>query len=87
MQRGKTGVARLALAAKVPVLPVGLVGTFKILPKGKLIPNTKKADVNIGKPLYFDKYYGQENNRKTIRKVTNNIMKEIAKLSKQKYKG
>ncbi|MFC1704865.1 lysophospholipid acyltransferase family protein [Nanoarchaeota archaeon] len=87
IQHGKTGVARLALAAKVPVLPIGLIGTFKILPKGKLKPNLKKAKVNIGKPMYFDKYYGKEENRKTIRKVTDSIMREIAKLSNQKYKG
>ena len=38
INHAKTGVARLALDAKVPVLPVGLIGTFKILPKGKIIP-------------------------------------------------
>ena len=28
IQKGKTGVARLVLGAKVPVLPIGLIGTF-----------------------------------------------------------
>jgi len=86
IQQGKTGAARLALAAKVPVLPVGLIGTFDIMPKGKNIPKLKRADMNIGKQMYFDKYYGQEDNKKVIRRVTDSIMKEIAKLSKQKYK-
>lgn len=85
LQRAKTGVARLALAAKVPVLPVGLIGTFEIMPKGQHYPKLKRATVNIGKLMYFDNYYGKENDKKTIRLVTTKVMKEIAKLCGQKY--
>ncbi len=85
LQKAKTGVARLALGAKVPVVPVGLIGTFQILPKGKLIPRFKKAIVNIGKAMYFNKYHGKIN-KKNLRLVTNTIMKEIARLSNQEYK-
>src|SRR3989338_7631498 len=85
LQRGKTGVARLALAARVPVVPVGLIGTFEILPKGKYIPELKKATMNIGKPLYFDKYYSKKITKKLLREITNKIMKEVAKLCKQEY--
>src|SRR3989338_268111 len=84
LQRGKTGAARLALAARVPILPVGLIGTFDILPKRKNIPRFKRATVNIGKPIYFNEHYGKENDKKTIRLVTTKVMKEIAKLCKQK---
>lgn len=83
--RAKTGAARLALAAKVPVLPVGLIGTFEMLPKGKYIPKFKRAEMHIGKLMYFDKYYGKESDKKTVRLVTTKLMKEIAKLCKQKY--
>ena len=75
----------MALGAKVPVLPVGLIGTFQILPKGKLIPGFKRAVVNIGRPMYFDRYYGKENNKKVLRLVTTKIMKEIARASNQRY--
>ena len=85
LQKAKTGVARLALAARVPVVPVGLIGTFKILPKGKYIPRLKRAIINIGKPLHFDNYYKRKIGDKTLREITTKIMKEIAKLSKQKY--
>ncbi len=85
LQKGKTGVARLALAAKVPVLPVGLIGTFEILPKGKYIPKLRKATMNIGKPMYFDKYYNKRITKKMLREITTNMMKEIAKLCKQEY--
>ena len=85
MVRAHTGVARLALNAKVPVLPVGLIGTFEMLPKGKYIPRFKRATMNIGKVMYFDEYYKKENDKNTLRLVTNKIMKEIAKLAKQRY--
>tara|TARA_Y100000310_G_scaffold344679_1_gene458751 strand:- start:7466 stop:8122 length:657 start_codon:yes stop_codon:yes gene_type:complete len=85
IQEGKTGTARLALAAKVPVLPIGFIGTFKILPKGKKIPKLKKATMNIGKLMYFDEYYGKKVTRSLLRKITNDLMKEIARLSNQKY--
>ncbi|MCH8329185.1 MAG: 1-acyl-sn-glycerol-3-phosphate acyltransferase, partial [Nanoarchaeota archaeon] len=85
LQKGKTGVARLALAAKVPVVPIGLIGTFDILPKGKYIPKLKRATMNIGKPMYFNKYYNKKITKTLLRKVTNDIMKEIAKLCKQEY--
>ncbi len=85
LQEGKTGTARLSLAAKVPVVPIGLIGTFEILPKGKYIPKLKRATMNIGKPIYFDKYCNKKVTKQLLRKLTNNIMKEIAKLCKQKY--
>ena len=85
IQKGKTGVARLALGAKVPVVPLGIIGTFKILPKGKRIPTLKKARLHFGNPMYFDKYYNKKITKKLLRKVTNEIMRKIAKLSNQKY--
>lgn len=85
LQRGKTGVARLALAAKVPVVPVGLIGTFEILPKGKYIPKLRKARMNIGKPIYFDKYYNRRVTKRLLREITTKIMKDIAKLCRQEY--
>ena len=85
IQKAKTGVARLALLSKVPVLPIGLVGTFKILPKGKYMPRFRKATINIGKPMYFNQYYNKSITKKLLREITTKIMKEIAKLSGQKY--
>jgi hypothetical protein len=39
--------------------------------------------MNIGKPMYFHNY--RKINKKILREVTTKIMKEIAKLSNQKY--
>ncbi|MAE43182.1 1-acyl-sn-glycerol-3-phosphate acyltransferase [Candidatus Woesearchaeota archaeon] len=85
IQKGKTGIAKLALWAKVPIVPLGIIGTFEILPKGKKIPKMKRATLNFGKPTYFNKYYKKPITKKLLRNITDTIMKEIAKLSNQKY--
>jgi len=66
-------------------LPVGLIGTFDMLPKGKTIPKLSKAKVKIGKLMSFDKYYGKENDRDVLRRITNEIMKEVGGLVGQDY--
>ena len=85
LQKAKTGVARLALQSRVPIIPIGLKGTFEILPKGKYIPKFKRTVMNIGKPMLFTEYYNKKPTKKLLREVTTRIMKEIARLSKQKY--
>lgn len=85
MRKGKTGVAKLALSAKVPVVPMGIEGSRKIMPLGKFWPRLKRFTVRIGKPMYFEQYYGKENNKKVLRLVTDSIMKKIAKLANDKY--
>lgn len=85
IQEGKTGAVRLALWSKVPIVPVGIKGTFEILPKGKNIPRLKKADINFGRPICLDKYYNQKITKKLLRTLTTRLMKDIAALSGQKY--
>jgi len=81
----KTGVARMALLAKVPVVPVGIINSYKILPIGAIVPRFHRAIINIGSPMYFDKYYDRVDNREVLKKVTDEIMIEIGKLCGKKY--
>jgi len=87
LQRARTGIARLALNARVPVLPVGLKGTFDVLPKGKLVPRLcfRCIEMNIGNLMNFDEYYKEKEDKKALREVTTKIMEEIAKLCHQQY--
>src|SRR6185312_11397542 len=84
--RGKTGVARLALEARVPVVPCAMIGGFEFQPPGKITPRFKvRPGVRFGKPLDFTRYYGMENDRMVLRAVTDEIIYEIMKLSGQEY--
>jgi 1-acyl-sn-glycerol-3-phosphate acyltransferase len=86
LQKGKTGIMRLALLAKVPIVPIGLIGTFQLFPAGSKMFKIKKiVKINIGKPIYFDKYYKRKKTKKLLRSLTNEVMDKIAKLSGQTY--
>lgn len=85
LRKGKTGVVRLALKARVPILPIGLIGTFDIAPGNKLIPKFKRAKMYIGTPIYLDRYYKKKITEKLLRKLTNDIMKIISDLTNKPY--
>ena len=86
LYRGKTGVARLALEAKVPVIPCAMIGTFEFQPPGKIRPRLGiRPGVRFGKPLDFSRYYGLEQDRIVLRALTDEVMYAIMKLSGQEY--
>jgi 1-acyl-sn-glycerol-3-phosphate acyltransferase len=86
LYRGKTGVARMALEAGVPVIPVGLVGMSDIQPGGGGMPKIgRRVEVRIGKPLDFSRYAGMEGDRFVLRSITDEIMYELMVLSGQEY--
>jgi 1-acyl-sn-glycerol-3-phosphate acyltransferase len=86
LYRGKTGVARLALEARVPVIPCAMVGGFEFQPPGKIAPQLRvRPGVKFGQPLDFSRYYGMENDRIVLRAVTDEIMYALMKLSGQEY--
>jgi 1-acyl-sn-glycerol-3-phosphate acyltransferase len=85
LYKGKTGVARLALASGAPVLPVSMIGTDAMQPPGKALPKLMRPGVRIGKPLDFSRYEGMEGDRFVLRSVTDEIMYELMELSGQEY--
>jgi 1-acyl-sn-glycerol-3-phosphate acyltransferase len=86
LYRGKTGVARLALESRAPVVPCAMINTFEFMPPGTIRPNRKyRPEVRFGPPMHFDRYDGQESDREVLRTVTDEIMAAIAALSGQEY--
>jgi 1-acyl-sn-glycerol-3-phosphate acyltransferase len=86
LHKGKTGVARLALESRSPVVPCAMIGTFEFLPSGSFRPDIRiRPGVIFGEPLDFSRYFGQEAERDALRAVTDEIMQAIQKLSGQVY--
>ena len=85
LYRGKTGVARMALEAGVPVLPVAMIDTDKAQPIGKRLPSIVRIGVRIGAPLDFSRYEGMEDDRFVLRSITDEIMYNLMQLSGQEY--
>lgn len=89
LYRGRTGVARLAMDAGVPVVPVGFIGTEVVQPHGQMIPKFSarkhaKVIVRFGSVMDFS---GRSDDMSSIRAITDEIMVEIQKLSGQEYTG
>jgi 1-acyl-sn-glycerol-3-phosphate acyltransferase len=85
LYKGRTGVARLALEAKVPVIPCGVIGTDVVAPPGKIVASFASPTVKFGEPLDFSRYEGMEKDRLILRAVTDEIMYKIMELSGQEY--
>lgn len=85
LYRGRTGVARLALETGVTVVPVGVVGTDVIAPPGKTFGRIVRPEVHFGTPLDFSRYDGMVGDRYILRSITDEIIYEIMKLSRQEY--
>jgi len=85
LYRGKVGVAKMALEAGVPVLPVAMIGMFDVQPPGRTVPRIARVGIRIGEPLDFARYEGMESDRFVLRSMTDEIMYELMVLSGQEY--
>lgn len=89
---GKTGVAKIYLQTKIPILPVAIKGNFEIMPVGKIFPKFKKiVKINIGKSLEFLQEFEIAQNlncqsqeyKEICQKIANKVMEEIKNLFNQ----
>jgi len=85
LYRGRTGVARMALEAGVPVIPVAMIGTYEIQPPGQVKPRVRRVGMRFGAPLDFSRYEGLGGDRFILRSVTDEIIYALMDLSRQEY--
>ncbi|MDZ8172505.1 lysophospholipid acyltransferase family protein [Microbacterium xanthum] len=85
LYRGRTGIARMALEAHVPVVPVVMVDTDTMMPIGRRVPRVVRVGVVIGEPLDFSRFEGMEGDRYILRSITDEIMVALQRLGEQRY--
>ena len=85
LYRGKTGPARMALAAGVSVVPCAVIGTNRAQPPGKYTVSRYPVTVRFGRPLDFARYADQADDPFALRSATDELMYEIMMLSGQEY--
>ncbi|MFD2418837.1 lysophospholipid acyltransferase family protein [Amycolatopsis pigmentata] len=85
LYKGKTGVARIALEAGVPVIPVAMIGTDKVNPIGSKMWRPRRLEIRFGEPLDFSRYEGLSGDRFVERSITDEIMYALMELSGQEY--
>jgi len=82
-----TGVAVIAISAKVPVVPVGIHDSRSIWPLGYQRPKSlwpkRKIIVRYGKPMEFRQYYGKKLAKSKFQEVANKVASEIERISRR----
>ncbi|WP_432495109.1 lysophospholipid acyltransferase family protein [Kineococcus auxinigenes] len=85
LHRGRTGVARIALRSGAPVLPVAMVGTGELMPRGRALPRVRRVGIVIGEPMDLSRFAGRADDQFVVRSVTDEVMAAIQRLSRQEY--
>lgn len=83
--RGKTGIARLALWSQVPIIPVGLYNHQSRRLKHiifKHLTNPHHLRIIFGEPMTFPEAYDKPITHELLRDLTSQIIKHIQELSK-----
>lgn len=85
LYRGRSGLARLAVSAGVPVVPFGIAGTDRVQPIGRRLPRPAlPVAIRFGDPLPVD---GRRGDMRSLRAFTDEVMQAIQALSGQDYAG
>jgi 1-acyl-sn-glycerol-3-phosphate acyltransferase len=87
LYRGRTGVARLALATGAPVVPCAVTGTDRVQPPGARLPRppwrSGRPTLRFGPPVAIGPRPPRPNDAAVLRAVTDAVMAAIAELSGQ----
>lgn len=83
LYKGRTGAAFLALQTGAPIVPVGLIGTDKVMPVGAKRPSMReRVTVRFGEPIDVS-HHGPATSGRARRLATDDIMAAIHALSGQ----
>jgi 1-acyl-sn-glycerol-3-phosphate acyltransferase len=85
LYRGRPGVGWLALRSHLPVIPVAMIGTRRVLPPGHVLPRPGRIEVRIGAPLKFPAEITAGPPGKARQLITEQVMSAIQELSGQEY--
>lgn len=88
LEKGKTGLARMILKNKVPVIPVGIANSMSLnFEKAlfQLFLFKGRISFNIGKPITLHEYYGKPADKEVLNEITGRVMQEIGKLAGLPY--
>jgi 1-acyl-sn-glycerol-3-phosphate acyltransferase len=85
LYRGRPGVGWLALKSGLPVLPVAMLGTRRVLPPGHVVPRLGRVDIRIGAPLKFPAEITAGAPGKARQLIAEQVMSAIQELSGQEY--
>lgn len=86
LYKGRTGAARIAIEAQVPVIPVAMINTFWIQPTGQVIPRLgRRIRIRFGHPIDTAPWLGRASDPAAMRELTELMMAQLHELGGQEY--
>jgi 1-acyl-sn-glycerol-3-phosphate acyltransferase len=86
LHRGHVGAAHLALTTGAPIVPVGIIGTDRVLPTGaRIVRPFQQATITLGEPISVRELGYTRSTNRARREVTDLFMAEIARLCDERY--
>lgn len=89
LYKGRTGMARIALATDAPIIPLAMIGSREANPIGTWIPRPRKVRMKVGEPIdgraYVESLGIDPASREAARPLTDHVMAILADLSGQPY--
>ena len=74
-------LTKLVIRERVPVLPIGISGTGKMLGKGQLLPKLgSHVSVTFGEPVDLTEFYGRKLSDVELEEATVRLKSRIAEL-------
>lgn len=87
--KGRTGMARIALATDAPIVPLAMIGSRDANPIGTWIPRPRKVRMKVGEPIdgraYVESLGIDPDSREAARPLTDHVMAVLTELSGQPY--
>ena len=87
LHRGRTGVARLAVATGAPLVPCAVIGTDHVQPPGSNTFRPAPVTVRFGPPIDVDALAGRHHKAALLRAITDEVMDAIGAMSGQERSG
>lgn len=78
---GNRAVGKLIYLARPVVIPTAILGTDRLLAKGRFVPRLfSELEVRFGPPLDLERYYAAEDTKATAEAIVHLVMRSIARL-------
>ncbi|MHA1728859.1 MAG: lysophospholipid acyltransferase family protein [Promethearchaeota archaeon] len=76
----KTGAARIVLKAKVPYVPLCIIGSDTILPKGEVGLKFRPLEIRVGNPVFLDHHLWNSYTEEDIKKIAVDMWTKVHNL-------
>ena len=73
IQKGEPGLSYIALKGKSPIIPIGIVGNYKLF---------SNIQINIGQPMNLEHYYEKKVSSDELQEISDRVIEQIISLRK-----